>query len=89
VQVAPGESHTFPATSDQVPEIKIMVNSLEERGYVKGIHELVLKQLEKKFGKQPDEVFARLQTLSAERLIEIGLLYTDVTSLDELRLGDD
>jgi len=74
---------------EQFPEGEQVVNSIEERGRVKAIREIVRKQLEKKFGSLPTETSEKLATLPVKRLEEIALAYTDVASLKELGLADE
>ena len=64
-----------------------MVNSIEERGRVRGKREIVRKQLDKKFGPLSSDTLAKLETLPVERLEEISLALFDAKSLDELGLS--
>jgi hypothetical protein len=64
-----------------------MVNSIEERGRVRGKREMLRKQLEKRFGPLPPAVLARIETLATDRLDEISLAILDAKSLDELGLS--
>jgi Domain of unknown function (DUF4351) len=75
--------------AEQFPEADIVVNSIEERGRLLGKRDVLRKQLEKKFGPLPPDVLQRVEALSVERLDEIALSYTDVSSLKELGLTDD
>jgi hypothetical protein len=63
-----------------------MVNSIEERGRVRGLRELVRKQLEKKFGSLDADVRERLDSLPVEKIEEIAVAYADAKSLGELGL---
>jgi hypothetical protein len=74
--------------AEQPPEVKIMVNSFEEQGRVKGMRTLLQKLLEKKFGPLPPAALDRLKMLPIERLEEIALSLLDVASLQELGLVD-
>lgn len=74
-----------------------MMTQWEERGHQRGLvegreqerRELVRKQLEKRFGPLSPAALSKLQGMTAERLEEIALSYTEASSLTELGLGDD
>jgi hypothetical protein len=70
-------------------EGKTMVNSIEERGRVRGLRELVRKLLEKKLGQLPQSVSSRFETIPPEQLEEIALSCSDANSLKELGLTDE
>ncbi|MDB5312069.1 MAG: hypothetical protein JWO38_6271 [Gemmataceae bacterium] len=73
--------------AEQYPEARKVVNSIEERGRVKGVREVVRKQLEKKFGPLGGEVRQRLEALPIEKLDELLLAVLDAKSLDEIGLA--
>jgi hypothetical protein len=74
--------------AEQFPEAGTMVNSIEERGRVRGKREDVRLLVDKKFGPLSQEVLARIESLPIERLDEILLVILDAKSLDELALGE-
>jgi hypothetical protein len=75
--------------AQQAPEEKQVVNSIEERGRLKAMREIVRKQLAKKFGELPQMAIDRLNMLSVERLEEIALSYTEAATLKDLGLTDE
>ena len=66
-----------------------MVSSFEVSGRLKERRDLVRKQLDKKFGPLPQVVLDRLGTLTAERLEEIALSFTEAATLKDLGLTDE
>lgn len=72
--------------TEQFPEVSTVVNSIEERGRVKGQRELVRKLLDKKFGPLPQEVLTQIEAMSIARLEELSLAILDAKSLEELGL---
>jgi hypothetical protein len=58
-----------------------------EQGRVKGMREVLRKQLDKKFGPLGPDVLQRIDDLPDEKLEETLLLFVDAKSLDELGLG--
>jgi hypothetical protein len=72
--------------TEQFPEVSAVVNSIEERGRVKGQRDIVRKQLDKKFGPLPQEVLAQIEALPVARLEELSLAILDAKSLEELGL---
>ncbi|MCI0700213.1 MAG: DUF4351 domain-containing protein [Planctomycetia bacterium] len=90
LELAPSQVSEFDRLwAQQAPEVKTMVNSFEVSGALRATRNLVRKLLEKKFGPLPEAVFDRLCMLPIERLEEIALSYTDVTSLKDLGLTDE
>jgi hypothetical protein len=88
--LSPAEAEAFERMqAGRFEEGKAMVNSIEERGRVKGLREMVRKQLEKKFGPLTDEPLRRLNALPVERIEEVALAFTDARSLDDLGLGNE
>ena len=65
-----------------------MATSFEERGRVKGVREMLRKQLGKKFGQLAPNVLQHLNALPPEKIEEIALALMDAKSLDELGLGN-
>jgi hypothetical protein len=74
--------------AERFVEVKTMVSTIEERGRLRGLRELVRKLLEKKFGPLPPEAVEKLATLGPEAIEAVALRYTDVSSLGELGLLD-
>ena len=66
-----------------------MVNSIEERGRVKGRREILAALLAHKFGPLSDDAKARLAQLPPKRLIELTLNALTAQSLKELGLADE
>jgi hypothetical protein len=74
--------------AERFVEGKVMATSFEERGRVKGVREVVRKQLDKKFGPLGPDVIQRLEDLPIEKVEDIALAFHEAKSLDDLGLGN-
>jgi hypothetical protein len=74
---------------EMFPEGKEMVGTFKEQGRLLGQRELLRKLLEKKFGPLPPAAIDRLDALSAEKLEEVALSYTEAATLKDLGLADE
>ena len=73
--------------AEQFAEGKTMATGWLEQGRVKGMREVLRKQLDKKFGPLVPDVLQRINDLPDEKLEETLLSLVDAKSLDELGLG--
>ena len=64
-----------------------LLDSVEQRGVLKGQREVLREQLEGRFGPLPPAVLAEIDVLPRERLMELARSILSATSLDELGLG--
>jgi len=61
-----------------------------KKGIQQGMQEVVLSQMDARFGAVPDEIQKRIQDMKdAERLKKIARMLVTVQSLDELRRAMD
>lgn len=59
----------------------------EKKGRVEGKEELVVGQIERRFGPLPDRIRARLEPLNADQLDELGLALLDCATLKDSENG--
>ena len=79
-------------TTEQYQEVRPFMITTYERGIQQGIQrgqrQLVLRQLEAKFGPLTPEVKQRVEALSTEQLDQLALDFVKAQSLKDLRLED-
>lgn len=64
-----------------------LLDHVEQRGLLKGQRDLLLKQLEARFGPLPSSVVVQLESWPSDRLTVLGCALLSATSLEELGLG--
>lgn len=64
-----------------------LLDHVEQRGLLKGQRDLLLKQLEARFGPLSSSVVAQLESWPSDRLTDLGCALLSATSLEELGLG--
>jgi hypothetical protein len=74
--------------TDPYREARTVATTSFEKGEVQGQRRVLQRQLAKRFGPLSEQVRARLDALSAERLEELALAVLDAKSLKELGLED-
>jgi hypothetical protein len=88
LELGPAEAAEFARlATGPYREAGTVVNSIEERGRVKGFREIARKQLEKKFGPPGPDLLRRVDALPVEKLEALLTAILDAESLDDLGLG--
>jgi hypothetical protein len=75
-------------TTEQYQELRPLMITTFERGWIAGQQKMALMLLEKKFGPLPPEARQRLEALSVEQLSQLMLDLLNAPSLKELHLQD-